>query len=459
MPGVPSSKACEACRKVKKKCDELQPCSRCLRLSVPCAGSGRQRYKFKNADSNQMKPERTRDIVLTKQVASPTITHVPTNRLAACFINTLGISDIRYDITFYGPFLKDLPRRLGHSAALDAATKALVSSYPYFHGREVPHGVLIHYGKSLRTLRETLNDPAKIQSPDTLCAIYLISICQGWLRKHEKQQVSHGQAIAHLLKIIDVRKWDSGFERDLLITMSVPVIFEGLGNPRIRMPSGFWESIMALIPPGSPPQDENLPRSTTTLLSLSKFPGYLQRPYPYLAEITEAYTRLREDGQRIRSFLDQWVLADPACFSSSVAGQRSRYQAGYTVVTALALLLNALLRALDSSNTTLSQESAFFCEQIIAEAESACNYRPLGAAYVAPCLVVALAVTEGPWQWACIETIFRDYEADSGDLKWREIVMWLRAAFRCHRMGGGTVENNSDVDISALGVPGACCMM
>jgi hypothetical protein len=122
-----------------------------------------------------MKPKTA--LYLDKQ-ASSTITHVPTNRLAACFVNTLDIGDIRYDITFYGPFLKDLPRRLGHSAALDAAVKVLAASYPYFYGRVVPRDVLIKYGKALRTLREALNDPAEIRSPDTLCAIYLISICQ-----------------------------------------------------------------------------------------------------------------------------------------------------------------------------------------------------------------------------------------------------------------------------------------
>lgn len=215
---------------------------------------------------------------------------------------------------------------------------------------------------------------------------------------------------------------------------------------------------MALMHSASPPQDESLPRSSTTLLSLSKFPDYLRQPHAHIAEINEAYTTLREDGQRIHSFLDRWILADPACLSSSVVGQRSRYQAGYTVVTALGLLLNALLRTLDLSEPTLAKDSAFFCEQLIAEAELAYNYRPLGAAYIVPCLVVALAVSDDPLQLIRIESILEDYETDFGDLKWKEISMWLKAVLHSHRMGGGIVEY-ADVNISALGVPGACCMM
>lgn len=74
MPGVPTGRACEECRKQKKKvslnlkkshdplivlhtvktinpdytqCDEKQPsCSRCLRLKLQCVGSGQQRFKF-----------------------------------------------------------------------------------------------------------------------------------------------------------------------------------------------------------------------------------------------------------------------------------------------------------------------------------------------------------------------------------------------------------------------------
>ncbi|KAJ5766541.1 uncharacterized protein N7511_004157 [Penicillium nucicola] len=47
MPGVPSSRGCEGCRKQKKKCDQVKPtCSRCTRLRIPCIGNGVQRYKF-----------------------------------------------------------------------------------------------------------------------------------------------------------------------------------------------------------------------------------------------------------------------------------------------------------------------------------------------------------------------------------------------------------------------------
>jgi hypothetical protein len=104
--------------------------------------------------------------------------HIPDSELASSLIGTLKITDIRYALEYYGYFLKDIPRRLGSSAALDAAVKALVTAYPYFHSRDFPPEVLMHYGRSLRSLRDTLDDDIEARSVNTLCAVYLITICQ-----------------------------------------------------------------------------------------------------------------------------------------------------------------------------------------------------------------------------------------------------------------------------------------
>lgn len=98
--------------------------------------------------------------------------------LSASFVDSLKISDIRYDLAYYGPFLHDIPRRLGSSRALDAAVKTLVTAYPYFHGRGFPPCVFVNFGSSLRALRECLSDPVEARSFNTLCAVYLITICQ-----------------------------------------------------------------------------------------------------------------------------------------------------------------------------------------------------------------------------------------------------------------------------------------
>ena len=102
---------------------------------------------------------------------------LPADPLTLAFISTLQIRDIRYDLSYYGSFFRDIPQLLGHSSALDAASMALMASYPFFRGKDVPPDALIAHGRSLRVLRETLSDPKEARSPHTMCAIYLISVC------------------------------------------------------------------------------------------------------------------------------------------------------------------------------------------------------------------------------------------------------------------------------------------
>jgi hypothetical protein len=151
-----------------------------------CIGSGQQRFKFKNAESQLMsmahgERKQTRAMVFqAKSLANcPQISNqMPSNELAISFACTLTITDVRYDITYYGAFLKEIPRRLGSSVALDASVKAVVTAYPYFRHQNFSPDVYMEYCNSLRALRESLNDPVEAQSPNTLCAVYLITICQ-----------------------------------------------------------------------------------------------------------------------------------------------------------------------------------------------------------------------------------------------------------------------------------------
>lgn len=153
-----------------------------MRLRIPCIGSGQQRFKFKNAESSSVivpAPRRTRQAARAKRLGTPKLlVHVPADGLSSSLVHSLQISDIRYDLAYYGPFLHDIPRRLGSSRALDAAVKSLVAAYPYFHGREFPPNVFVNFGGSLRALRECLSDPVQARSSNTLCAVYLITICQ-----------------------------------------------------------------------------------------------------------------------------------------------------------------------------------------------------------------------------------------------------------------------------------------
>ncbi|KAJ9483284.1 hypothetical protein VN97_g10119 [Penicillium thymicola] len=447
MPGVPSSRGCDACRKVKKKCDQLKPiCSRCARLKMTCVGGGQQRYMFKNQSlqvtqiqsgaESQSKlrsfPSAGKRVVV---IGGPTrVPSTDTSIMAAAFVAAFQVTDIRYAMAYYGPFLRDIPRRLGNSTVLDSAVRALSTAYPFLHTGSYPPNVLFLYGLSLRALRECLNDPAEARSPNTLCAVYLIIICQSWLGKHDDSLTSHSEAIAHLLRAAAVHEWNSTFEMEMVITLCVPIILEGIVNPRIKMDSEFWELTSTFKRRLSTSRDNNKPQSTTELQHLAMFPKFVQNPEPHLAEIAKMYMQLRLDAQQIKQHLDQCAAAALGSFSSSEVARHGRIQAAYAIISTLAVLLNSLLRVFDPWNASLVSEAVFLCDEIAIQAELASCYRPIGAGYIPLCLVVAWAASDNLIQLARIEAILSEYQSDFADVPWMSRAIWLASTLDRHRI-------------------------
>lgn len=174
------------------QCDQARPaCSRCSRLQITCIGAGERRFKFKD-QTNVVKTSKSaagrtpgrRELSPTSNYTSDldtaflAIPYNETMRIANAFISTLEISDLRYSVSYYGAFLKYVPQRLGTNQALDAAVQALASASSWLRTRENPTQVLVQYGNALKALRLSLRDPIRAESPETLCAIYLVMICQ-----------------------------------------------------------------------------------------------------------------------------------------------------------------------------------------------------------------------------------------------------------------------------------------
>lgn len=116
-------------------------------------------------------------MVLGKQKLKP----FPTNDqliITGNLISLLRVEDVRYDLSYYGLFLKEIPKHIGSNKALDASVMALVDGFSTLHTKEVSRGALVHYGHALRALRLTLLDPKQSTSVSTMCAIYLIMVTE-----------------------------------------------------------------------------------------------------------------------------------------------------------------------------------------------------------------------------------------------------------------------------------------
>lgn len=219
MPGVPSGKACDGCRKLKKKvgyqhveqclqlsthspdakCDEKTPsCSRCIRLGLECIGSGQQRYKFQSQQAfvtarTKKTNSRAKSLPTTSQ---PKTLHTeadliasflrlpPSNKitiLTSQYVQAIKLTtNLKYNLAWaYGFFMFEIPRRMNENEALDTAVNALICSHSNFcASKEVSVETLSSYARALRSLRHCLDDPDKASQTETLCAVMLLLICQ-----------------------------------------------------------------------------------------------------------------------------------------------------------------------------------------------------------------------------------------------------------------------------------------
>ena len=115
------------------------------------------------------------------QRPDPVPARAPGNELTrgtGAFVALLNITDLRYDISGFGGFLRDLPPRMGRNKALDASVCALTALFPVLHDKHVSSEMLASYGRALESLRLCLGDRVTAQTPETLSAIYLVTLCQ-----------------------------------------------------------------------------------------------------------------------------------------------------------------------------------------------------------------------------------------------------------------------------------------
>jgi hypothetical protein len=237
-----------------KQCDQAQPsCSRCVRLKIKCIGSGQRRYKWVDESSpstSNSTPEDEDTLETEHQVVLQAKEHThryismsPSNEMTivtGAFFSAFEIKDVRYDLSTYGEFLKDIPRRLGSSPALDASVKAFTNSCSLVHSRQASTQAYESYIDALKALRDDINNPKEAGSANTMCAVYLIMICQvraaldealailtsnqGWIGQRDDYALGHGEVLAHLLSTVSSQNLEGQFESELMLTLCVPVV-------------------------------------------------------------------------------------------------------------------------------------------------------------------------------------------------------------------------------------------
>ncbi|KAJ5650673.1 transcriptional regulator family: Fungal Specific TF [Penicillium longicatenatum] len=489
MPGVPTGRACDGCRKQKKKCDEKQPaCSRCIRLKITCVGSGQQRFKFQqdkrfafavssrpqvqkmDSDSPEAISNASEFVSIVAMPTKPEPMHIrlppdsPTatltndlSSLANRFIKTINPStDLRYNLWWtFGAYLEDIPRRLGTNEALDRSIEALTTAHAGFcsvHRQGATVEALASYAQALKTLRIYLDDRVHARSSNTLCAVMVLLICQLFLGQTTQCWSGHAEGAAQILQARKQCKPRDLFEKKLFLSLRGSVLFEGLFNDRINLTQAEWDDLV------TSEFDQNTPEGRI-LGCLARGPDLMRRGRQILQTGTDA-TLIRAEiltlyqicqvnllELKARAIENDVSSVDMTSFSKRAEKAvrdffYAHYQRTYGVGLVVTLFFNCMLGALVTNaydGDSVSADATELAEEVLALAERSAIYRPVGAAYLLICLAAAWAATSDPVLKAKVRVALNDYRGDfrmrdptylSQELEWTAEHLRLGIPFR-----------------------------
>jgi hypothetical protein len=83
-------------------------------------------------------------------------------------------------MSVFGPFIQEVPARIGHNAALDAAVAVLVNVHTSLVYKKTANEIVCPelYIRAIKTLQTCLEDPQLGMSANTLCASVLLGLVE-----------------------------------------------------------------------------------------------------------------------------------------------------------------------------------------------------------------------------------------------------------------------------------------
>ncbi|KAF2819641.1 hypothetical protein CC86DRAFT_362603 [Ophiobolus disseminans] len=271
MVGVPKSTGCLICRKRKIKCDESWPsCLNCQKNGKVCPGpparhtfkdlgprlatgatrtvagehptifnqqskrltqlnekyaeNGSVVHKFRisHRPAPQRKLLRPSDTPSLSPPRSPFLRQPSPSQhheLARALIlaTTTGSSGVRMSV--FGPFIQQVPSRIGHNAALDAAAAVLVNAHTSLVNKKTSMEIVSPhlYLRAIKMLQTCLEDPQQGMSANTLCASVLLSLVEALAGPRiGNRYLAHVGGAGRLMELQGPEQYQDSFAKEIL---------------------------------------------------------------------------------------------------------------------------------------------------------------------------------------------------------------------------------------------------
>jgi hypothetical protein len=165
-------------------------CKRLTQLDEKWSKSGAVVHKFRisNKGPRERKklsrsPRSTPDSTPPRSPKPPLIRRPSPSQhqeLSRALIDALGTGSVGHRMSAFGPFIREVPARIGHNAALDAAAACLVNAHSSMVHQKSAHEIANPglYLRAVQTLQICLEDPQQGMSSNTLCASVLLGLVE-----------------------------------------------------------------------------------------------------------------------------------------------------------------------------------------------------------------------------------------------------------------------------------------
>ncbi|KAF9696392.1 hypothetical protein EKO04_005418 [Ascochyta lentis] len=122
-------------------------------------------------------------------------------------------------MSVFGPFIQEVPARLGHNAALDAAVAVLINAHTSLMYKKTSNDIVSInlYLRAIRTLQGCLEDPQEGMSTNTLCASVLLGLVEALAGPRKgNRYLAHVGGAGRLMEIQGARQFLDPFAKDIL---------------------------------------------------------------------------------------------------------------------------------------------------------------------------------------------------------------------------------------------------
>ncbi|CAE6997816.1 hypothetical protein PTNB73_04139 [Pyrenophora teres f. teres] len=141
------------------------------------------------------------------------------HQLARALIAATTTGSTGHRMSVFGPFIQEVPARIGHNSALDAAVAVLVNVHTSLVYKKTANEIVSPelYIRAIKTLQSCLEDPQVGMSANTLCASVLLGLVEAFAGPRTgNRYLTHVGGAGRLMEIQGPGQYRDAFTKEIL---------------------------------------------------------------------------------------------------------------------------------------------------------------------------------------------------------------------------------------------------